>query len=322
LYEEQIGMPEDAAGSNGRHIELWSAGLSAAIAPHGAQLMSLKTAGGNELLWQGDPDLWPDRAPILFPVIGPLTGGHIRYAGMTYAMPAHGFARSSEFVVRGSMRNRAVFELHANAETRRHYPFDFTLRVVFDLSEARLNTTITVTNEGAQPMPTDVGFHPGFNRPLDDGDDGAHYGIVFAEHEPAPIRRGVDDPIFLTGEEHPTPVEGGVLRLRADLFEDNAMVFDRVASRSLVYGSLKTESGPRLLIEYPDSPFLAIWSRPGAPFTAIEPWQGLPSPIGFDGDLMEKPGIAVLQPGENRSWRLDVSILDPERRPDALSTSG
>lgn len=304
-------MAQHDAGTNQTWVVLWADGLRAAVNPHGAQLMSLKTAGGDELLWQGDPTIWPDRAPILFPVIGPVTGGVIRHGGEEYPMPAHGFAQSRDFAVRGSMRNRAVFELRADEDTRVHYPFDFALRVAFELEPGRLATTISVTNESGDPMPAGVGFHPGFNRPLIAGQGGADYGIVFAEPEPEPIRRGVDDPIFLTAEEHPTPVEGRVLRLGDTLFEDNAMVFDRIESHALTYGPLETGGGTqRLHVEYPDSPYLAVWSRPGAPFTAIEPWQGLPSPVGFEGDLIDKPGIAVLQPGATRSWRLRVAIMD------------
>ena len=42
-------------------------GLAAVIDPYGAQLVSLKTAGGQEIIWQGDARTWPDHAPILFP---------------------------------------------------------------------------------------------------------------------------------------------------------------------------------------------------------------------------------------------------------------
>ena len=303
-------MAQHDGTTNGSLVELWADGLGAAIDPHGAQLMSIRTSAGDELLWQGDPDIWPDRAPILFPVIGPVADGVIRHRGERYPMPAHGFAQQREFAVRGHMRNRAVFELRADDATREQYPFEFTLRVAFDLEPDALLTTISVTNQGGEPMPADVGFHPGFRRPLASGQDGAGFGIVFAAPEPAPIRRGVDDPIFLTAEEYPTPVEGRMLPLRPALFEDNAMVFDRIASHSLTYGPLEAEDGPWLRVSYPDSPYLAIWSRPGAPFTAIEPWQGLPSPVGFTGDLIDKPGIAVLQPGETRSWRLHVAIMD------------
>src|SRR3712207_8869436 len=69
------------------HIELTSSGLSAAVAPHGAQLMSLKTAEGQELLWQGDPRYWADRAPILFPLIGPAVGGQIHNGGHRHPFP-------------------------------------------------------------------------------------------------------------------------------------------------------------------------------------------------------------------------------------------
>lgn len=303
-------MASQSGESSRNHVEIWASGISAAIDPYGAQLMSLRSADGSELLWQGDPAIWPDRAPILFPVIGPVTNGEIRHGGHRFPMPAHGFAQSREFEVQGHMRNRAVLELRADQQTRQHYPFDFVLGVAFDLTPSALVTTISVTNEGSEAMPADVGFHPGFNRPLIAEHAGMDYGIVFAEQEPAPIRRGVDDPIFLTTAEHPTPVVDRVLRLRDALFEDNAIVFDRINSHSLTYGPLERGNGPHLRVAYPDSPYLAVWSRPGARFTAIEPWQGLPSPVGFDGELIDKPGIAVLQPGESRSWRLHLAIID------------
>ena len=303
-------MAERGAAPRGKLVEIWASGLSASIDPLGAQLMSLRTARGDELLWQGDPAFWPDRAPILFPVIGPMPGGVIHHDGGSYPMPAHGFAKEREFTVKGYMRNRAVFDLSADDETRRHYPFEFGLRVAFDLTPDSLTVTIAVTNEDTVAMPADVGFHPGFNRPLAASADSANMVIAFDEQEPAPVRRGVDDPIFLTEDEHATPVEGCVLRLRDELFTDNAIVFDRIVSHGLVYRSAEPSVGPRLRVEFPDSPYLAIWSRPGAPFVAIEPWQGLPSPVGYTGDLADKPGIATLAPGETRSWRLRV-IIDP-----------
>jgi galactose mutarotase-like enzyme len=301
-------MAERGAAPRGKHVEIWASGLSASIDPWGAQLMSLTTARGDELLWQGDPAFWPDRAPILFPVIGPVAGGVIHHDGGDYPMPPHGFAKEREFTVKGYMRNRAVFDLSADDRTRKQYPFEFGLRVAYDLRPDSLTVTIAVTNEDTVSMPADVGFHPGFNCPL--SAESANMVIEFDEREAAPVRRGVDDPIFLTEDEYPSPVEGRTLRLRDELFTDNAIVFDRVASRGLVYRSSDTSVRPQLRVEYPDSPYLAIWSRPGAPFVAIEPWQGLPSPVGYTGELGDKPGIATLAPGETRAWRLRV-IIDP-----------
>jgi galactose mutarotase-like enzyme len=283
--------------------------LSATIDPHGAQLMSLRMSTGIELLWQGDPAFWPDRAPLLFPVIGPIRDGRIRHAGKTYPMPAHGFAQQRSFTVVEQSPAACTFELRADAETRTHYPFEFVVRVMFALSSDTLEVTVAVTNTGDESMPADVGFHPGFAWPLVPGDTREGHAIVFEREEHAPIRRGVDDPIFLVPQEHPTPVEGRVLRLRDDVFRENAIVFDHLTSRALTYGPLDADGSLRLRIAFPDSPYLAIWSRPGAGFVAIEPWQGLPSPVDFVGLLQEKPGIAVIAPGDSRRWRLQVTTV-------------
>ena len=290
------------------HISLSTPGLSAAIDPHGAQMQSFRTAEGRELLWQGDPRYWPDRAPILFPLISQMPDGHIRHGGRAYPMPPHGFARSRDFAVSGQTESSCVFELRDDAETRACYPFAFTLRIAFDLSDDGLLVTAEVENPNDEPMPADFGFHPGFNWPLTPGHDKSEYAVVFAESEPAPIRRGTGDPVLLYPEGRPTPVEGNVLRLRDELFEELAIVFDHLNSRSVTYGA----SGALCLrIDFPDSPNLGIWTKPGAPYVCVEPWQGYPSQIDFDGPLVEKPGIALIEPGVTRRWRLAIT-LQPE----------
>ena len=57
-------------------IRLHSDTLTAEIDPHGAQLSVLRDAAGRDLLWNGDEAIWKGRAPILFPIVGTLNGGH------------------------------------------------------------------------------------------------------------------------------------------------------------------------------------------------------------------------------------------------------
>lgn len=73
--------------------------LEAEISPVGAELQRLRTRGGLDLQWSGDPAIWRGRAPILFPVIGLLVGGEYRLDGKSYTMPKHGFARHGRFTV-------------------------------------------------------------------------------------------------------------------------------------------------------------------------------------------------------------------------------
>ena len=288
------------------NVELERNGLTVEIDPHGAQMRSFRTAEGQELLWQGDPEIWPDHAPILFPLISQMPDGHIHHGGRSYPMPPHGFAHGRDFVVVQQTGSSCVLELRDDDETHAQYPFAFALRIGFDLSNDGLLVTAEVENPNDEPMPVDFGFHPGFNWPLTPGRDKTEYAVVFEEAEPAPIRRGIDDPIMLIPEGRPTPVEGNVLRLRDELFEESAIVFDRLDSRSVTYTA---PAALGLRIDFPDSPNLAIWTRLGAPYVCVEPWQGYPSQIDFDGPLIEKPGIALIPPGETRSWRLGITLL-------------
>jgi galactose mutarotase-like enzyme len=287
-------------------VRLEGGGLRAAVDPHGAQLRSFTDADGLELLWRGDPASWPDQALTLFPVIGPLTGGELRHGGERYPMPPHGFAHLRGFATVEQDTDRCVLELRDDDATRRQYPFAFTLRSTFALVNGALRNELAVDNPGDEPLPADVGFHPGFNWPLEPGRVKQDYTLTFAEEEPAPIRRGAGDPVALYEEPRPTPVEDRVLRLRDELFEDLAIVWDRLRSRSVTYG---TAGGRGLRVDFPDSPNLGLWMIPGARYLCIEPWHGLPIPQGFDGPFEEKPGVAAVEPRSTRTWRLSVTPL-------------
>jgi len=220
-------------------------------------------------------------------------------------MPPHGFAHSRDFGLSRKTGSSCGFELRDDEETHTHYPFAFGLDVGFDLSEDGLLVTITVENPNDEPMPADVGFHPGFNWPLTKGRSKDEYVIVFDKDEPAPVRRGGDDPVLLYPEGEPTPVEANILRPRDEMFEGSPLVFDRLDSRSLTYGS---RDGLSLRIDFPDSPHLGLWMIPGENYLCIEPWQGYPARMDFDGPLTEKPGIAIIEPGETRCWRLGITL--------------
>ena len=59
----------------------------------GAEIASIwDKSAGRELLWQGDPAIWPHRAPLLFPVCGPLLDDRFEAEGQQYQMPPGGFA--------------------------------------------------------------------------------------------------------------------------------------------------------------------------------------------------------------------------------------
>lgn len=281
-----------------------SAALSATIASLGAELQTLQTADGRDLLWDGDPAFWTGRAPILFPVIGMLNGGVYRYDGTTFAMPKHGFARRKTFAVTAQSNASVTLQLGADAETRAIYPFDFTLDVQFTLAGASLTVAAILANHGAAAMPASIGFHPALRWPLPFGQPRAAHRLLFDADEPAPVRR-IDSGGLLKPDPVATPVVGARLALRDDLFVDDALIFDALRSRGVGYGA---DEGPQLKVDFADFPTLGVWTKPGAGFICIEPWQGSSDPEGFTGDIRDKPGIVMVEPGSARQQAMSITL--------------
>ena len=292
-------------------VSLTNGVLTAQINPLGAELWSLTDDVGREYMTDADPAFWTGRAPLLFPIVGALSGGRYRLSEAVYELPKHGFARHSRFELIERGGDKARFRLVDSPETRAAYPFAFALEVEFALGGQCLTTTVTVTNRGAEPMPFSFGFHPAFAWPLPGGGAKAAHRIAFEREEPAPVRRIDPTSGTLRTDSDPTPVQGQMLAPDASLFELDALILDRLESRSLVFSG---ENGAALRLDFPDCPHLGIWQKPGAPFLAIEPWQGFNDPEGFDGDFFEKPGVVVLPAGESRQFRLGVNVTPAGNR--------
>jgi galactose mutarotase-like enzyme len=277
--------------------------LSAAINPLGAELTSLKDADGGELMTDADPAFWAGHAPILFPIVGRLNGDVLRIDGREYPMKQHGFARRKIFAVVAHEAASATFRLSADEETRASYPFEFALEIAFTLREATLTVDVVVSNQGGTPMPASIGFHPAFAWPLPYGQSRGEHRITFDADDSGPIKRIADG---LIAGDRPSPLDGRTLHLADDLFADDALVWDPVQSDSVTYGA---ETGPRLRIDFPDTPQLGIWTKPGARFVCVEPWHGHADPIGFTGDFRDKPGVFEVAPGGDWSCSMQVTLL-------------
>jgi galactose mutarotase-like enzyme len=289
-------------------ITITSGDLTARINPLGAELSSLTDADGRELMTPADPAHWQGRAPILFPIVGRLNGDVLRVDGREYPMKQHGFARRSLFGVVEAADARAVFRLEDSAGTRAVYPFAFRLEVAFTLSGTTLAIDVTIANPADMPLPVSFGFHPAFAWPLTSGAWRDSYHIVFAADEPAPIQR-LDGGLF-AGERR-SPIEGGLLPLTDDLFADDALVWFGPRSQQVIYGAI---AGPALEIAFPDTPFLGIWSQPGAQFVCVEPWHGHADPAGFTGEFRDKPGVFEIAPdGEKRIGMSVTLVREPEQ---------
>jgi galactose mutarotase-like enzyme len=279
-------------------------GLRAAINPLGAELTHLHDAHGRELMTDADPAFWTGRAPLLFPIIGRVVDDRYRIDGVEFSMPKHGFGRKSAFDVVEARPDTALFRLTDDAASEASYPFAFRLDMRFAIAGSALLMTATVANTGDRPLPFSFGYHPAFAWPLPYGRDRANHRIIFDADEPDPLRSITPD--GLIGDRYEGPLDGRVLHLADDLFANDALVWDAVRSRRLTYGAA---DGPQLAIEFPDTPALGLWTKPGAHYICVEPWAGHADPAGFTGDFRDKPGVMQLQPGDSRPFRMNVTLI-------------
>jgi len=269
--------------------------ILATIKADGAELCSLKNAEGLELIWQAGPQ-WPRHAPVLFPIVGRLKNDQLRHRGKVYPMTQHGFARDNRFTCLQHEATFCRFVLVDDPETRSRYPFPFRLQITYAANGADLEVALQITNTGDEIMPASIGAHPAFNWPLLPELAKEDYRLTFSDEETIPIRRLKDG--LMREKPEPTPIQGKTLALSEQLFDDDAVILDKVASRSVRYAA---DRGPSIEMAWDGFPELGIWSKPGgAPFLCIEPWHGYASPAEFDGEFAEKPGVMQIAPAQTR----------------------
>ena len=277
--------------------------LSAVIKADGAELCSLRGPDGVELLWQAGP-VWPRHAPVLFPIVGRLKDDRLLHDGAGHRMTQHGFARDRRFtwLDHGSLACR--LSLEDDHESRALYPFAFRFDITYALEGNSLVVSYLLSNPGDDVLPASLGAHPAFRWPLADGIPKDAHELEFNAGEPAPVRR-LDNGL-LKPETFPSPVEGRRLRLNESLFAEDALIMDHPASTSVRYTA---PGAPVIEVAWVGFEQLGLWSKDGGNFLCIEPWYGFSSPVDFDGDFADKPGLLHIAPGERRelSYRITLS---------------
>ncbi|MBQ9760697.1 MAG: aldose 1-epimerase family protein [Clostridia bacterium] len=263
--------------------------ITAHINEAGAELKSL-VYNGTEQIWEGKPEVWDSSCPLLFPICGGLKDDRYLYDGKEYHLQKHGFVRTAPFEVERADDTFAVFCIKSNDETKKQYPFDYELRVIYTLTEKTLKIEYEVRNECDRTMYFSIGSHEGYYTPEGIED----YDVIFPQKET--LNAKVIYGNLISNQDLPIIKDTNVLPLYEKHFIIDALVFTDLKSRSATLRNRKT--GRTIHIDFPDMPYFLIWHKPNSPYICIEPWAGLGDVVGTSYNIEEKVGINALDAGK------------------------
>ena len=295
-------------------ISISNGSLTASIDTMGAQLMSLRK-GESEYLWQGDSNWWPRRAPILFPIVGVLKDGEAESAEGTISLARHGLARLNQFEVVEQSPSSLTLQLKSTEETRKSYPYDFELKLIFSVAGDTLTQTYEVTNPANVVLPFTLGAHPAFNIPIPGVEAASldQYHLLFTRswtsYGPSITDEGLCD--------YTTPqrliVDSDTLPLSWELINrEKTITLEDVPDRRITLAANVEASSEAhgIQMDFEGFDYLGIWSAaPGCPFVALEPWCGIADTVDCDGIFEHKPGIMCLEPEQNITKTLSVKVF-------------
>lgn len=274
--------------------------LTAQINLFGAEIFSIKNSENKEYIWEGNPAFWGKHSPLLFPIVGTLKNNSYHYEGMEYHLPRHGFARDMEFKLIEKSENSATFSLSSSEETRKVYPFEFELLVIYTLDGNQLIIDYNIINNSNSVMPFSIGAHPAFALPKPFED----YALAFEQTETLTSYQLEND--LLSDTTEIIEMTGNEVPLAYSLFEKDALIFKELKSKSI---TILENKKPLLRVRFDDFPHLGIWTKNKAPFLCIEPWLGYSDTVDSSGNILKKEGIQILNSNEIFKSNFSIEIL-------------
>lgn len=265
--------------------------ISVSVNSLGAELTSIKKEN-TELLWQSDKAVWPRYAPVLFPIVGKVKNDQYTYKDSIYKLTQHGFARDKEFVLTEQSESALEFELTANEETLKIYPFHFTFRIRYELQDSTLKVEYIVFNPDKDNLLFSVGAHPGFNCKRVNGESLNDFYLEFKDKNELIIEKLSEG--LLSGETLVLKLNAGKLQLSTALFDNDALVFKNTQIGSVKLCSAKSKQ--QITMNCKDWPYFGVWTKKGSDaFVCLEPWYGITDTKQNLGDLTMKEGILELK---------------------------
>lgn len=266
--------------------------LSVTVTDQGAELVSVRYQG-KERLWQNETGEWDGHSPLLFPVCGHFG---VTVDGKSYPMKAHGFAGKCAFALAKQTENTLAFTIQSSEETKKAYPYEFVLTVIYSIDENKLTASYAVQNPAKTPLYFACGGHDSF---ATESGDMSNYQIEF-EKEESFLHYYHDDDGYLTGATRDFGT-GKTLVLPQDFLQEGATLIFKNMKNSKV--TLCKKDGTKLAsLTYAGYDNLLLWREDNAKFICIEPWTNLPDLAGAaDIEFSTKEGVLEVAAGQTKT---------------------
>lgn len=275
--------------------------LTASFNQVGAELKSL-VCGETEYIWEGKSEVWAGSCPILFPICSGLKEDRYTLNGKEYTLQKHGYARFATFEIENKTDSSVVFLHKSDIDTKKCFPFDYELRIIYTLIEKTLKIDYSVKNLTDSTMYFSIGSHEGYYTPEGIED----YDVIFPQNET--LNAYVLYGNLLSNQQLPIIKDSNVLPLYDKYFTIDALVFKDLKSKSATLRNRKT--GKAVRVDFPDDKYFLLWHKPNSPYICLEPWSGISDTVGSSYDITEKEGIIPLLSKAEYNHTHSVTIIE------------
>lgn len=275
----------------------------------GAELTSIQ-CDGKEMLFQGKEILddtgnpyWKRQAPVLFPIVGQLKDSKTQIEGNLYEMKQHGFARDMEFEEISKAENKHHYVLKYNEDTLKRYPYKFELHIIYEIVENTLIVKYEVKNIDDKTIYFGLGGHPAFNCDYSNEE----YEIVFPQEENIEFLKLKNGLVDIKKAQN--ILVDKRIYLKEDTFDNDAVIMKNIKSNTIILQNKKTNK-KILEFDFTEFPYLALWSKRGAPFVCIEPWQNTADRIDSTQVYKDKENIIKLEKNNMFECKYSIKFYD------------
>jgi len=282
--------------------------LEISVKKTGAELCKITSIKNKtDFMWDADPNVWGSYAPNLFPIIGALKEDTYYFEDEKHELQKHGFVRHNEDVIlHEQTENSLTFKLISNALLLKKYPFKFEFYITYTLTDNSITVNHTIKNIDTKTMYFSVGGHPAFKCPVFENENYEDYFLEFESVENSKRHTINMDNGLISTETEPVFNNSNKIHLAHDLFNEDALVFKDLKSRTVTLKSSK--NGAILSVNYNDFPYLGIWAKPNGNYVCIEPWLGIADSVTTNQNLKEKEGVLSLAANKTFSAAYNIEI--------------